>query len=463
MALTERETKVDIRPGSARSTGPSVQEILAKDEIRPPETMLVERYEYLGSEDIPVERYTSKAWHDLEVEKLWKRVWQMACREEELAGVGDTVVYEVADLSVVVVRSDETTIKAYHNACLHRGTQLRGHDGYTPELRCPFHGWTWNLDGSLKQIPCEWDFPHATPEQFCLPELQVATWGGWVFVNPDPAAPSFETYLGSFVEHFAWETDKRYKSAHVSKVLRCNWKTCMEAFMESYHVIATHPQILLTLGDANTQYDNFPGSDGMPGWNRMITPGGVASPHLPDASEDEILAAMVGQYGMDATGLTVPEGMTARQVLGMMMRGMAGQTPASVPREQVSDAEALDSTLYYIFPNMQPWGGISPINYRFRPYGNDPDMCIMDVIFLTDFEGERPAPAEVTYLGPDDDWTQATELGFLAMVFNQDTGNLPRVQRGLHATQKPGVTLGDYQEIRIRQFHHELSRWLERD
>jgi hypothetical protein len=231
--------------------------------------------------------------------------------------------------------------------------------------------------------------------------------------------------------------------------------------MESYHAIAPHPQILLTLGDANTQYDVFPGDgNGTPGWNRMLTPGGVASPHVPDASEDDVLAAMVGQFGMDGTGLTVPEGMTARQVLGMMMRGMAGTRPASIPRDEVSTAEALDSILYYIFPNMQPWAGISPINYRFRPYGNDPDMCIMDVIFLSDFEGERPPPAAVTHLGPDDDWTVATELGFLAMVFNQDTGNLPRVQRGLHATRKPGVTFGNYQESRLRQFHDELGRWV---
>ena len=461
MAMTERRTQVEIRQGEARSPGPSVQEIYAGDDVAPPETLRTESYTFLGDADVPVERYISREWHDLEVERLWSRVWQMACREEDIPGVGDNVVYDLADMSIIVVRVDETTIKGYHNACLHRGTQLRGYSGYTPEFRCPFHGWTWNLDGSLKQIPCDWDFPHAVPEKMCLPEVQVGTWGGWVFINPDLSAPPLDAYLGSFKEHFVWDTEKRYKSAHVSKILRVNWKTCMEAFMESYHVIATHPQILLTLGDANTQYDVFPGDgNGTPGWNRMLTPGGVASPHVPDASEDDILAAMVGQFGMDAGGMTVPEGMTARQVLGMMMRGMSGGKPASIPRDEVSTAEALDSILYYIFPNMQPWAGISPINYRFRPYGNDPDMCIMDVIFLSDFEGERPPSAAITHLGPDDDWTLATELGFLAMVFNQDTGNLPRVQRGLHATRKPGVTFGNYQESRIRQFHDELSRWV---
>jgi nitrite reductase/ring-hydroxylating ferredoxin subunit len=461
VAIAEKK----VREAEARSAGPSVQEVLAADDVPAPDTLLLERPYDAGGDDIPVERYFSKEWHDLEVERVWKRVWQIACREEELVDVGDTVVYDVADLSIMVVRTAPDTIKAFHNACLHRGTQLRTRDGYTPEFRCPFHGWTWNLDGSLKSVTCDWDFPTAAPETFCLPELKVGTWGGWVFVNPDPDAISLEEYLGDFVDHFIWDTSKRYKAAHVTKILNVNWKACLEAFMESYHVIATHPQILMTLGDANTQYDVFPSDDdGRPGWNRMITLTGVASPHLgPDVTEDDILQSMTAQYGMDGMGLTVPEGMTARQMLANMMRMMSGgKTPASFSSEQISTAEALDAILYFVFPNFQPWGGVSPINYRFRPYGNDPDWCIMDVMFLVDFDGERPPPAKVRQLGPDDDWTIAEELGALAMVFNQDTGNLPRVQRGLHATQKPGVTFGSYQESRIRHFHEELARWVAR-
>jgi hypothetical protein len=101
---------------------------------------------------------------------------------------------------------------------------------------------------------------------------------------------------------------------------------------------------------------------------------------------------------------------------------------------------------------------MSPINYRFRPNGNDPDSCIMDVMFLVDYEGdEKPPSAKPVHLGFDDDWTEVEDLGSLAMVFNQDVGNLPRVQRGLHATKKRGVSLGAYQESRIRQIHHELD------
>jgi phenylpropionate dioxygenase-like ring-hydroxylating dioxygenase large terminal subunit len=455
MALIEKPTVGN------RSSGPTAQEIMATDAVLPPKTLRVESQFDMGTADIPVEQYFSREWHDLEVERVWKRVWQVAAREDDLPGVGDTLVYDIADLSFLLVRSAPDTIKGYYNACLHRGTQLRDRDGYAPELRCPFHGWTWNLDGSLKTMPCRWDFDHLNDEELALPEIKVGNWGGWVFINPDPDAISLEEYLGTFPEHFIWDTAKRYKSLHVSKLLRVNWKACLEAFIESYHVIATHPQILTYLGDANTQYDVFPGTGpGRPGWNRMNTLSGVSSPHLgAQLPQDEILAAQLGSYGLEAP--PVPEGETARRVLAATTRSMFDTKPASIPGEEVSDSEAIDNILYYVFPNFQPWAGLSPINYRFRPNGNDPDSCIMDVMFLADYEGEeKPKSAKVIHLGFDDDWTDVEELGTLAMVFNQDVGNLPRVQRGLHTMKKPGISLGRYQESRVRQIHHELDYWI---
>lgn len=441
-----------------RSPGVTVQQLLDQDSREVPVTLRRASFVDLGSEDIPVDRYTSRAFHDLEVERLWRRVWQVACREEDIPEVGDTVVYDIADHSLIIVRTKADKIAAYHNACLHRGRQLRTEPGWIPELRCPFHGFTWNLDGTLKEIPCDWDFPHVDRERFSLPEAKVATWAGWVFVNMDLDAVPFSEFLGSFPENFPWAQEDLTKQVHVAKVLRANWKVALEAFIESYHVIATHPQLLVTLGDANTQYDVF---EEEPRWNRMITAMATPSPHLPyEVSEQDIIDDLLEQFMGPGVTFPLPEGKTAREAMADIVRSQI----AAVTGEpcEVSDAETGDAIEYYVFPNFVPWGGYSRINYRFRPYGNDPDMCIMDVMMLSPFnkaEGRPPVPA-IHWLGPDDEWTDAPELGMLAKVFVQDTFNIPRVQRGLHAMVKPGVTLANYQEVRIRHYHRELDRWL---
>ena len=129
----------------------------------------------------------------------------------------------------------------------------------------------------------------------------------------------------------------------------------------------------------------------------------------------------------------------------------------------MSDAELMDSIDYTVFPNFHPWGAFNRIVYRFRPNGDDHRSAIMEVLFLSPFKGERPAPAAIRRLGIDDPWTTATELGMLGKVFDQDVFNMAKVQRGLETTFKPGITLGNYQESKIRWMHDLLTTWVEGD
>ena len=108
---------------------------------------------------IPKQRYYDQKFYDLECERLWPRVWQMACREEDIPEVGDHVNYEIAGMDVIIVRNEGGVIKAFRNVCMHRGRKLKEFNGRDEELRCAFHGIAWNLDGTLKQVPCKWDFP----------------------------------------------------------------------------------------------------------------------------------------------------------------------------------------------------------------------------------------------------------------------------------------------------------------
>jgi phenylpropionate dioxygenase-like ring-hydroxylating dioxygenase large terminal subunit len=445
----------ELEPGEARSSGPSVRDYLDREKRDVTPHLREASYAYMGSEDIGRERYYAPEFFALEVERMWRRTWQMACRLEDIPEVGDFCVYDIVDDSLLVVRAGPDEIRAYFNACLHRGRMLKTQDGRATELRCPFHGFTWNLDGSLADVPCRWDFPHIESAEFRLPEAKVGTWGGFVFVNMDPEAASLEEYLGPIPAHFeAWNMTERYKSVHVGKVIHANWKICAEAFMEAFHSIATHPQILPYTGDANTQYDVYPEH---PHVNRMLTPFATPSPHLSDVSEEKIAQAM-----MPGAEIAIPEGKTAREVLAEIMRGaIGGQSGWDL--SGVSDSEVLDALQYYVFPNFSPWGGyLQNLVYRWRPNGDDPNSCLMEVMMLTPVPKDAPCPpaAKLHLLDPETKWSEAEELGPLGAIFDQDMGNLSWVQKGIRAARKPGVTLGNYQEIRIRQMHATLDRYL---
>ena len=162
----------------ARRPRPSVQEVFATDRNPAPAVLRQESpAHWQGSADVSAERYFSPEWHAREVEKIWRRTWQFACRVEELPNVGDQIVYDIVDDSILVVRTADDTIKAYVNSCLHRGTMLRTDAGNARQIRCPFHGWTWTLDGKLSVLPGQWDFPHVDKAKFCLPEVRVGQWG----------------------------------------------------------------------------------------------------------------------------------------------------------------------------------------------------------------------------------------------------------------------------------------------
>jgi phenylpropionate dioxygenase-like ring-hydroxylating dioxygenase large terminal subunit len=405
-------------------------------------------------------RYLDPEFHRLEVERVWRRVWQMACREEQIAEVGDSVLYDLADMSLIVVRTARDEIRAFHNSCLHRGTQLRGGAGRVAEFRCPFHGFTWNLDGSFREMPCGWDFPHVDRARVALPEAQVGTWGGFVFVNPDPAAGPLGDYLEDLPWHFeSWPLEDRYLAAHGVRVVACNWKVGLEAFMEAYHVVGVHPQLLRTSGDTVTEYDVYEGRRHI---SRMITPVGVPSEHLGrDIDDAEIVQAMF--IGRDQD-LPVANGATARRVLADRMRAVASERTGR-DFSHITDAEALDGIEYFLFPNLMPWMGfLTPLVYRFRPNGNDPQSCLMEVMLLEPVpaHGPRPRPAPTRYLTDGETWADIPELGGLGRILNQDTAIMGRVQRGLRASVQPNILLARYHESRIRHFHYTLDTYLNR-
>ncbi len=340
---------------------------------------------------------------------------------------------------------------------MHRGTQLCVNEGNTLALKCPFHGWTWKLDGTLAHIPCRWDFEQVEDEAFRLPEIKVATWQGFVFINFDPDCESLESYLENIPEHFQhFALQERFTAVHVAKVMPANWKVALGANLEAYHVITTHPEGLKFLGDANSQYDIYGRH------NRMILPFAVQSPHLGIPRDPQAPAKAAIEYqGIDPAKVQISEEIVPRAYAAEVTRQAVNQR-IRVDCSAVSDTEMLDGISYFIFPNFMTFPGVGqPLQFLYRPYGANPDVCIMDVLILQPLPpGMTPPAAKTHWLTSEQNWSDAAELGGLGTVLDEDASNLLRLQKGLKASAKPGITLSNYQESRIRHFHQVLDKYL---
>jgi len=441
-----------------------------KTDARPvPGFLAQESYTYRGSEPLATSRYTSAEFAQLENQKMWPNVWQFAARDEDMPEPGDYIIYENAGRSFIVSRQQDGSVRAFHNVCLHRGRKLRTENGTADQFQCPFHGFTWNTNGSLKKIPCRWDFGHLKDENMRLPEAEVGHWGGYIFIRENAGGPSLEEYLAPLPEHFKrWRHEECTTAIWVAKVVPANWKVTMEAFMEAWHTPVTHPQLLPFTGDENSAYWTW--GDNV---NVNLVPFGVISPHLDATGKpeqwivDEFIkfdgrSAENYDASQDAFAIKVPAGITARRALAQAMR--VSYTKAfGHDHSQATDAELLDALVYNVFPNFAPWGGYMPnIVYRWRPWG-DTDHCLMEVRILTRVPPGQPIPHGVPmkFLTSDQPWTHAPELGVLGSVFEQDMQNLPYVQQGLRASKTGQVNLGDFQEIRIRQFQQTMDKYLE--
>ena len=434
---------------------------LAALDSRPVPGFLLENHQQdMGNAPLDTARYVSPEFFRQELEKMWPNVWQFAARQEEMPEAGDYVLYENAGRSYLVTRQADGSVRAFHNVCLHRGRKLRTETGWAADFQCPYHGFTWNTDGSLKQIPCRWDFPQLAEQDMSLPEAQCAEWAGYIFVKEAEGGPTLEEYLAPLPEQFGrWQHETAYTTNWVAKVIPANWKACAEAFMEAYHVSTTHPQITPFTGDTNSKYNLY--SEHV---NLAITPYGILSPTRGTEFEQQEIIDNFLKYNsrvvQPGTTITVPDGKTARETMGAFNRKRFSDLFGR-DLDHACDAEVQDAFTYNVFPNFSPWGGFQPtVVYRWRPWP-DENHTLMEVRLLGRLKPGESAPVPVmNMLRPDESF--ADHLGQLGTILEQDMDNLPHVQAGMQVSKTHKLQLSHYQESRIRHFHATLDRYLAR-
>ena len=446
-------------PGMARCPGPSTKDIIRGDGDNAPSVLTEESYEFLGDADIPYSRYTCADFQQKEFDKLWPNVWQFACRQEHIAKPGECYVYDIGPYSTLLVRQTDGRIKGFINSCKHRGMQLRpcGSRGALKQIRCPFHGFTWNVDGKFKEAPCQWDFPHLNEDSVALDEVHVDVWEGFVFVHFGADPPPLLEHLEVLPRHFQhWPMSKRHIAVHIEKTLPANWKLAQEAFLEAFHVLATHAQAIPRVGDANAQYDVFGEHI-----SRFVHTVGFPSPHFKKEMTEQMLLDSLGDGDLG----TLKDGETARSVYAEHLRKVLGDM-MQADLSHVSISEMIDSIEYFCFPNLFIFPGIGfPMVYRFRPNGSDIDTSIFDLFIMTlTPEGEdAPSAPDPIKAGLETRFSDIPQLdNALALIYDQDVDNLDMHTKGIKASRKSGQMLGNYQEVRIRHFHKTLDDYLAR-
>jgi choline monooxygenase len=192
---------------------------------------------------LPAAWYTDPAILARELERIFRRTWQCVGRADQVARVGDFFTATVAEVPVVVVRS-EGGLGAFVNVCRHRRHEVVAGSGNRRTLQCPYHAWTYGLDGRLRAAPRSQHEPGFDPGDYPLLPAAIDTWGPFVFVNLDVGAPPLARYLGelpSIVAASGLVLDQLQFHDREEWQAEANWKVMIENFLECYHCPVQHP------------------------------------------------------------------------------------------------------------------------------------------------------------------------------------------------------------------------------
>ncbi len=193
---------------------------------------------------IPWSWYTDPAVLEIERERIFRRSWQYVARQDEVAESGSFVATRVGDVPVVLVRDEEGTLRAFLNVCRHRGSLVCEGSGKRATLQCPYHAWTYGLDGKLVAAPRFAREGGTDHERLGLVQLSLDTWGPLVFVNPDVDAAPLAEFLEDAPAKIAQagiDLDALRFTQRYDVELDANWKISAENFLECYHCSVAHP------------------------------------------------------------------------------------------------------------------------------------------------------------------------------------------------------------------------------
>ncbi|MDE8652516.1 aromatic ring-hydroxylating oxygenase subunit alpha [Novosphingobium album (ex Liu et al. 2023)] len=419
---------------------------------------------------VPTDRYHSAEFAARERALLWMRSWQFVGRADDIPQAGDWMEYRLFDQSFVLVRGRDGRIRGFVNACRHRGNAFCEGKGRSARFTCPYHNWSYGLDGKLLAVARP-DFTGTLEEfvgdkdQLGLIEVPADIFAGFLFLNPDRAAAPLGETLGEAAELLApYRLEEMVPCGlNVREGLKCNWKVIMDAFQEGYHVQGIHPELVPAMDESQERY-RFLGDHSV-----ATAPFGAAN--MAHSGLDIQIAAI---RNLPATFPGVADALPRFDALVERYRGADGTLPADAsPRDLLqramretlvargldvgglTDNQISDNQFWILFPNffMTIHAGEATVIVAQPHTSGDPNRCFWHVMNLQWFPPEERAArrAELLEIAEGDHFPY-----FLAL--EQDFAQMERQQRGLRNQAQASLTL-TRQEVRLAHFHAAIESW----
>lgn len=212
------------------------------------------------AQTIPSSWYTEPRFLVTEKERIFWRTWQAAGHATDVPKPGSYLATEITGEPCAIVRGADGLLRAFSNVCRHRASTILEGTGCAKSLRCPYHNWTYSLDGKLLAAPEFEGVENWDRSEVRLPEMRVDEWGPFLFVNVDSQAPLLREVLADIPDQVAelgCAVEKLHLSYRRDYLIRCNWKVYIDNYLEGYHLPAAHPSLFRELDYNAYRVDTF--------------------------------------------------------------------------------------------------------------------------------------------------------------------------------------------------------------
>ena len=341
--------------------------------------------------------YIGPQWMDVEKKEIFHKSWQFLCHEESLRDAGSYVTMNIQGQSIVAIRDKDNNLRAFYNVCKHRGHELLSGQGKTKRVICPYHAWSYDLDGRFLEARQSNFIDNFNPNDFCLDQVRVEVFCHMVFVNLDIDAEPLAKQSGALVDEimsYAPDLGKLTFSHRLTYNIKANWKSVVDNFLECYHCPVAHRDFC-TLIEMNTY---------------KVTTHGIYSSHMAKAGRADNKAY------------------------------------------NTNDAEVTDHAVWFLWPNMTlmryPGSGNFMV-WRFYPVG--PEETYEEFDFF--FENSKPSADEVEAIKFIDDILQPEDIGLVESV--QRGMQTPAYQQGRYMVDPDGSGLSEHA---VHHFHSLIRK-----